>query len=156
METTLVIIKPDAVQRRLIGDILARFERRGLIVGGLKLTQLDRSLVETHYAAHRGKHFYEPLVRFMTSAPVVVTAIRGLGAIGVVRSMLGVTACGESASGTIRGDMGISNRFNLVHSSDSAEAAARELGLFFSPNELVDWTPDDYAWVLDHSTGTPT
>ena len=155
METTLVIIKPDAVQRRLIGEIVARFERRGLFLRGMKFTQLARSLVEKHYEVHHGKHFFEPLVAFMASGPVVVAALSGQKAISVVRAMLGATACAESAPGSLRGDYGLSNRFNLVHASDSIEAAERELKLFFAPHELLDWTPDDYRWVIDHSCGTP-
>jgi len=155
IERSLVIIKPDAMQRRLVGEILARFERRGFIIQGLKLTRLARELVEEHYAVHKGKPFYEPLVRFMTSGPVVVAAIAGKGAVAGVRAMLGVTACIDSVPGSIRGDMGISNRFNLVHASDSPETADHEIRLFFDPDELVDWTPDDYTWVLDFSEGEP-
>ena len=155
METTLVIIKPDAVQRRLIGETIARFERRGLFLRAMKFTRLSRGLVERQYEVHRGKPFFEPLVNFMISGPVVLMAVSGQKAIAVVRSMLGATACADSAPGSLRGDLGLSNRFNLVHASDSLEAAERELALFFAPQELFDWTPDDYRWVIDRSTGTP-
>jgi len=155
MENTLLIIKPDAVQRRLAGEILSRIERKGLVIKGLKMVRLSEDLVREHYSAHKGKPFYEPLVKFMTSAPVIVAVVSGERAVSVLRSMLGATACAESAPGTIRGDMGLSNRFNLVHASDSIEAAECEISLFFRSEELVDWSPDDYRWVMDLSTGEP-
>lgn len=153
METTLVLVKPDGVQRRLVGRILARFEEKGLQVVGLKLRMLDRALLERHYGAHRGKPFYEGLVSYMASSPVVAVALRGKNAVAVVRKMMGATFGSKAEPGTIRGDLAISDGFNLVHGSDSAEAAARETELFFGGEGLVDWTPGDLDWVYDVSDG---
>jgi nucleoside-diphosphate kinase len=154
MERTLIIFKPDAVQRGLCGQILARFENKGLQIAGLKFMQIPRQTAETHYAPHAGKGFYEGLVRFMTSSPVVVVALQGKNAITIARKMMGATFGINAEPGTIRGDFGVSNAFNLIHGSDSPEAAAKELGLFFAPGELVDWTPTMQAWVYDMSKGT--
>ncbi|MFN5957813.1 MAG: nucleoside-diphosphate kinase, partial [Planctomyces sp.] len=133
METTLIIFKPDAVQRGLCGKILSRFEDKGLQVVGMKLMQIPLSLAETHYEAHKSKPFYAGLVRFMTSSPVVVLALRGNGAITIARNMMGATFGSKANPGTIRGDFGVSNSYNLIHGSDSPEAAERELKLFFAP-----------------------
>ena len=135
MQRTLVIVKPDAVQRGLVGRILARFEAKGLKIVALKMGRIDRPTAERHYAAHTGQDFYEPLIRFM------------------VRKMLGATFGPDAEPGTIRGDFGVSNRFNLVHGSDSPEAAEEEIALFFKPEELFDWTPADWPWRYDFSTG---
>ena len=131
METTLIILKPDAVQRALMGRILTRFEDKGLQVVGAKLMKITSQLAETHYEAHKGKPFYAGLVRFMTSEPVLVLALRGIGAIGIARNMMGATFGSKAAPGTIRGDFGVSNSFNLIHGSDSPESAAREIEIFF-------------------------
>lgn len=155
MERTLIIFKPDAVQRGLCGQILARFEAKGLQIVGLKLMKISTQLAETHYAPHKGKPFYEGLVKFMTSSPVVVLAIQGKGAIAVCRKLMGATFGANADAGTIRGDFGVSNAFNLIHGSDSPESAQRELGLFFKPDELIDWTPTIQAWVYDMSKGQP-
>ena len=155
MERTLVLIKPDAVERRLIGRIVARFEERGLTIVGMKLVQLPESLVRTHYAEHEGKPFYEPLVRFMTSGATVAMVLEGIDCIRIVRDMMGKTFGCDSAPGTIRGDFAVSKRFNLVHGSDSAEAAAKELALFFDESELLDRKPSDLGWMYDFSTGEP-
>lgn len=155
MERTLIIFKPDAVQRGLCGQILARFEAKGLQIVGLKLMKIPTQLAETHYAPHKGKPFYEGLVKFMTSSPVVVLAIQGKGAIAVCRKLMGATFGANADAGTIRGDFGVSNAFNLIHGSDSPESAQRELGLFFKPDELIDWTPTIQAWVYDMSKGQP-
>jgi nucleoside-diphosphate kinase len=152
VETTLVLVKPDGVQRRLVGRILARFEEKGLQIVGLRLARLDRSVLETHYGAHRGKPFYEGLVTYMASSPVVVLALRGRNAVAVVRKMMGATFGSKAEPGTIRGDYAISDGFNLVHGSDSAEAAAKEIGLFFG-GALVEWTAGDLEWVYDVSDG---
>jgi nucleoside-diphosphate kinase len=152
VETTLVLIKPDGVQRRLVGRILSRFEEKGLQIVGLRLARLDRPLLERHYAAHRGKPFYEGLVTYMASSPVVALALRGRNAVAVVRKMMGATFGSKAEPGTIRGDLAISDGFNLVHGSDSAEAAAKELDLFFG-GAVVDWDPADLAWVYDVSDG---
>ena len=153
METTLVLVKPDGVQRRLVGRILARFEEKGLQVVGLKMTTLPRALLERHYGAHRGKPFFEGLVAYMASSPVVALALRGKSAVAVVRKMMGATFGSRAEPGTIRGDLAISDGFNLVHGSDSAEAAARELELFFAPGEVQEWRPGDLEWVYDVSDG---
>ena len=155
MERTLIILKPDAVQRNLVGEILSRFERKGLQIVGLKLMRIPRTLAETHYEPHRGKPFYEGLVRFMTSSPVVVLALAGKDAIAISRKLMGATFGSKAEPGTIRGDFGVSNSFNLIHGSDSPEAAQRELGLFFKPDELLQWTPAAQGWVYDLSKGQP-
>lgn len=149
METTLIILKPDALHRRLAGRILSRFEEKGLTIVGMKLAHLKRELVETHYEPHRGKPFYDGLVRYMTSAPVLLLALRGRNAIDVSRKLMGKTFGYEAEPGTIRGDFGISKSMNLVHGSDSPESARRELGLFFEGYELHDRTPADLTWVYD-------
>ena len=153
METTLVLVKPDGVQRRLVGRILARFEEKGLQVVGLRLMRLERPLLEKHYGAHRGKPFYEGLVTYMASSPVVAIALRGKGAVPVVRKMMGATFGSKAEPGTIRGDFAISDGFNLVHGSDSPEAAAKELEIFFGAGGVVDWKPGDMDWVYDVSDG---
>lgn len=155
METTLIILKPDAVQRGLIGRIVSRFEDKGLQVVGCKLTKISRELAETHYESHKGKPFYDGLVRFMTSRPVLVLAVRGIGAIGVCRKMMGATFGSKAEPGTIRGDFGVSNSFNLIHGSDSPEAAERELSLFFKPGEVLEYTREIDNWVYDSSGGAP-
>jgi nucleoside-diphosphate kinase len=155
MERTLIILKPDAVQRGLIGEIVTRFERKGLQVVGLKLMKISPQLAEIHYEAHKARPFYPGLVRFMTSSPVVVMVLEGKDAIAIARTMMGATFGSKAAPGTIRGDYGVSNSYNLIHGSDSSEAATRELGLFFKPEELLEWTPTIQPWVFDMSKGTP-
>jgi nucleoside-diphosphate kinase len=136
-ERTLVLIKPDAVQRRLAGEILARFERRGLDIVGAKLTTVNRTLAEEHYAEHREKPFFGELVEFITSAPTLALVVEGESAIKVVRTTMGATNPVESAPGTIRGDFALAMPNNLVHGSDSPESAEREIGLWFEPDELA-------------------
>ena len=155
MERTLIIFKPDAVQRGLCGQILSRFENKGLQIAGLKFMKIPRETAGTHYAPHKGKGFYEGLVKFMTSSPVLVVALQGKNAIAIARKMMGATFGSNAEPGTIRGDFGVSNSFNLIHGSDSPEAATKELGLFFKPEELLDWTPTIQSWVYDMSKGTP-
>jgi nucleoside-diphosphate kinase len=155
MERTLIIFKPDAVQRGLCGQILARFENKGLQIAGMKFMKIPRQTAETHYAPHKGKPFYDGLVKFMTSSPVVVLALQGKNAIAICRKMMGATFGSNAEPGTIRGDFGVSNSFNLIHGSDSPESAQRELGLFFGQGELVDWTPTVQSWVYDLSKGQP-
>jgi nucleoside-diphosphate kinase len=149
METTLIILKPDAVDRRLVGEIISRFERKGLQLVGLKLARISPETAARHYEAHREKPFYAGLLRFMTGGPVVLMAVAGTKAIDVARKLMGATFGHQAAPGTIRGDLGVSSQFNLVHGSDSAEAARRELELFFEPDELMEYTPCDRKWVLD-------
>jgi nucleoside-diphosphate kinase len=155
MERTLIILKPDAVQRNLAGRIITRFEQKGLQIVGLKLMRISQQLAETHYESHKGKPFYPGLVEFMTSSPVIVIALAGKDAINIARKMMGATFGSKAEPGTIRGDFGVSNSFNLIHGSDSPEAAQRELGLFFRAEELLEWTPAGQGWVYDLSKGTP-
>ena len=155
MERTLIILKPDAVQRGLCGEILTRFEKKGLQLVGMKLMKIPATLAQTHYEPHKGKPFYEGLVKFMTSSPVVVLALQGKGAIDISRKMMGKTFGSQAEPGTIRGDFGVSNSFNLIHGSDSAESATRELGLFFKKEELLEWAPASQSWVYDMSKGSP-
>jgi nucleoside-diphosphate kinase len=155
MERTLIILKPDAVHRGLCGEILSRFEKKGLQIVGLKMMKISQSLSETHYEAHKSKPFYAGLVKFMTSSPVIVLALAGKDAINIARKMMGKTFGSQAEPGTIRGDFGVSNSFNLIHGSDSPESAQRELGLFFKPEELLDWTPVSQSWVYDMAKGQP-
>lgn len=153
MERTLVMLKPDVVQRGLVGQILARFEAKGLKIVALKMARMGRALAARLYASHKGKDFYEPLIRFLTSGPLVFAVLEGKGAVAVVRKMVGATFGPAAEPGTIRGDFGMSNRFNLIHGSDTPDAAEREIGLFFRPGELIDWQPAAQPWVYDFSTG---
>ncbi len=155
MEQTLIILKPDAVQRGLMGKIITRFEEKGLKVVGAKFMQISQELAGTHYADHKEKPFYAGLVSFMTSSPVLVLALEGVGAISLCRSMMGATFGSQAAAGTIRGDYGVSNSFNLVHGSDSPEAASKELGIFFNDGELLSWDRASEGWVYDLSGDEP-
>jgi nucleoside-diphosphate kinase len=155
MQTTLIILKPDAVQRGLMGRIISRLEDKGLQIVGCRLMTISPELGARHYEAHRGKTFYPGLLRFMTSAPVLVLAVRGVGAIDICRAMIGATFGSKAAAGTIRGDYGVSNSFNLIHGSDSPEAAQRELALFFKPGEVLEYERSIDRWVYDQSGGTP-
>ena len=147
-ERTLVLVKPDGVQRLLVGRIVSRFEERGLKLAGLKLVRVDRAFAERHYAVHRGKPFFEGLLDFITSGPLVAMALDGPNAIAVVRSMVGATRPHEAAPGSIRGDLAVETAQNLVHASDGTETAASELALWFSPDELVDYDREIDRWVL--------
>ena len=153
METTLIILKPDAVQRGLMGRIITRFEDKGLQIVGCKLMQISQDLAAQHYKDHASKPFYPGLVRFMTSSPVLVMAVRGIGAVAICRGMMGATFGSKAAAGTIRGDFGVSNSFNLIHGSDSPEAAARELSLFFKAGEVLDFARAGERWIYDSSSG---
>lgn len=155
MEKTLVFLKPDAVYRGLIGRIIARFERRGFKIAGLKMTELSEDFVRTHYEAHRGKHFYEPLVRYAVSGPVVALVLEGKDAVAVVRRMMGQTFGGESRPGTIRGDMALSDRYNLIHGSDSPEAAKHEIDAFFDSDDLVSYPKEATRWIYDQTGPEP-
>lgn len=147
-ERTLVLIKPDAVQRLLAGRILARFEERGLKIVGLKLVAVDRGLAERHYAIHREKPFFAGLVDFITSSPLVAVALDGPNSIAVVRAMVGATRPHEAAPGTIRGDFALETAQNLVHASDGPETADAELALWFAPEELQDYEREIDRWAL--------
>ncbi len=149
MERTLILAKPDAVQRGLVGQVLNRFEQKGLKLVGMKLMQMTEELAAKHYSAHTERPFYKGLVKFMTSRPIVAMAFEGIGAIEVSRKLMGATFGSKAEPGTIRGDFGISNAFNLIHGSDSPEAAEKELGLFFQPNELLEYEYDAFRWIYD-------
>ncbi|MHC5065675.1 MAG: nucleoside-diphosphate kinase [Planctomycetota bacterium] len=148
MERTLILLKPDALQRGLAGSILSRFENKGLKIVGLKLMKISPELAAQHYEAHKERPFYKGLVRFMTSAPVVAMALEGIDAIAICRKMMGATFGSDADPGTIRGDFGVSRSFNLIHGSDSPEAAQRELSLFFSEGTL-DYQLDAFRWIYD-------
>jgi nucleoside-diphosphate kinase len=147
-ERTLIIVKPDGVQRGLVAEILGRFERRGMKLIGLKLMRIDRALAETHYAVHRGKFFFEDLVEYISLSPVVVAVLEAPNAIAISRAMLGATRPHESAPGTIRGDLALEGLRNLLHASDSPETAASEIALFFQPHELMTYEREIDRWVL--------
>ncbi len=147
MQQTLVIIKPDGVQRGLVGKILTRFEERGLKIVALKMLQVSRALAEKHYAVHQGKFFYEGLVNYISSSPVVAMVIEGHEAINVVRAMVGATRPWEAAAGTIRGDYALMGLRNLIHASDAPETARAEIALWFAPEELVTYTREMDRWV---------
>ncbi len=149
MERTLIIVKPEGVQRGLIGNVLARFEQRGLKLVGLKLIQITPELAEEHYGVHKGKPFYAGLVKHITSGPVVVGVIEGPKAISVVRTTMGATNAAEALPGTIRGDYGLEIGFNIVHGSDGPETAVQEINLFFKPEELVEYTLATQQWVYE-------
>jgi len=149
MERTLVIIKPDAVQRGLVGEIISRLENRGLKIVGMKLIQIDEALARRHYSVHEGKPFFEGLIRYITSAPVVVMVLEGKKAIEVVRRTMGATNPVEAAPGTIRADFALEIGRNLVHGSDGPETAQREMALFFREEELVSWQRDTDKWVFE-------
>ena len=147
-ERTLVLIKPDGVQRLLVGRILARYEERGLRIVGLKLMTVGRDLAERHYAVHSAKPFFRGLVDFITSGPLVAAVLEGPNAIAVVRAMNGATRPHEAAPGTIRGDFALETAQNLVHASDSDETAVTEVALWFEPGEILDYGRDIDRWVL--------
>jgi nucleoside-diphosphate kinase len=147
MERTLIILKPDAVQRRLVGRVLQRFEDKGVAIAGMKLMHISRDLAERHYAPHKGKPFYPGLIDYITSGPVVVMVLQGNRCIETSRTLMGKTFGYEAAPGTIRGDFGASRSFNLVHGSDSAESAANEIALYFRKDELLDYMPAGSDWV---------
>jgi nucleoside-diphosphate kinase len=149
VERTLVIVKPDGVQRGLIGEIILRLERRGLKLVGMKFMQITPELASRHYAVHKGKPFYEPLVAYITSSPVVVMVWEGRQAIEVVRKAMGATNPVNAEPGTIRADFGVEIGRNLVHGSDGPETAAFEVGLFFREDELVSWTRSAERWIIE-------
>jgi len=148
MERTLVLVKPDGVQRGLVGDIIGRFERKGLKVVGLRLLQVPRQMAERHYAVHAGKHFYAGLVEFITSGPVAAVALEGPDAIATVRRIVGKTMPNEAEPGTIRGDLGISGLRNLIHASDAPDTAHEELDLWFGGDALIDYDRDIDTWIV--------
>lgn len=148
MERTLIILKPDALQRRLVGRILQRFEDKGLTIGGMKLMQIPRDLAERHYAPHKGKPFYPGLIEYITKGPTVVLVLQGNRCIEIARTLMGKTFGFEAAPGTIRGDFGASRSFNLIHGSDAPESARAEIALYFSERELLEYAPAGSDWVF--------
>ena len=149
VERTLFLVKPDGVQRGLVGEILSRIERRGLKIVGMKLVRVTEELAHRHYEAHVGKPFFAGLVAFITSAPLVAVVWQGEGAVEVVRAVMGVTDPKLAPLGTVRGDLALDIGRNLVHGSDSAEAARREVALFFGEDELLDWTRSAEGWITE-------
>jgi nucleoside-diphosphate kinase len=148
LQRTLLLVKPDGVQRQLVGRVLTRFEERGLKLVGLKLVHVDRAMAEEHYAVHRERPFFRGLVDFITSGPLVAAALEGPNAIAIVRAMNGATRPHEAAPGSIRGDLAVETAQNLVHASDSPENAAAELALWFRPEELLSYEREIDRWVL--------
>jgi nucleoside-diphosphate kinase len=147
MERTLVLLKPDAVQRRVCGELISRFERKGLRLAGLKLLQVSQGLAEKHYEVHKERPFYGSLISFLTSGPTIALVLEGREAVAAARSLIGATDGVKAAPGSIRGDFAISVQNNLVHGSDSPENAAKEIALWFRPEELVSFTHSDTPWV---------
>jgi len=148
-ERTLVLIKPDALQRGLAGEILSRLERRGLKVAALRLMRMDEALARRHYAEHEGKPFLEGLVRFITSGPLIAAVFEGPNAVEQVRRMMGATDPQQAEPGTIRGDYGLYIQHNLIHGSDSPESARREIALFFDESDILSWERDTDRWVFE-------
>lgn len=148
-ERSLVLLKPDAVQRGLVGRVVSRLERRGLKIAGLKLMRLDLPLARRHYAEHVEKPFFAGLAEFMMSSPIVAMAVEGKGAVDAVRAAMGPTNPMSAAPGTIRGDFGVDIGRNLIHGSDSPESAERELAIFFADEELFDYPRDSERWITE-------
>lgn len=148
-ERTLVLVKPDGVQRGLIGEIVTRFERKGMRVVALKLLQMDTEMARQHYAEHVEKPFFADLAAFITSGPLVAIVLEAPGAVAAVRQMMGATAPAASAPGTIRGDLGLTIGMNLIHGSDSVERAGQEIALFFTPDEVLEYSRDVERWILE-------
>ncbi|HPO02042.1 nucleoside-diphosphate kinase [Treponema zuelzerae] len=146
MQRTFAMLKPGVLQRRIVGEVLARFERKGLKIVGMKILTIPPLLAATHYAEHKGKSFYDGLIQYIISGPVVAMVIEGDEAVQLVRKICGPTAVCESLPGTIRGDFCLHTNLNIIHSSDSPESAERELKLFFQPNEIVSWDDGNAAW----------
>ncbi|MEA2684711.1 MAG: nucleoside-diphosphate kinase [Chloroflexota bacterium] len=148
-EQTLVLVKPDGVQRGLIGEIIGRMERKGLRVHALKMMKADDALARRHYAEHVEKPFFPGLAEFITSGPLVAMVVAGPSAVATVRQMMGVTDPSKSLPGTIRGDFGLTIGMNLIHGSDSPERAVEEIAIFFQPDEVLDYSRDMERWILE-------
>ncbi|MCL0059267.1 nucleoside-diphosphate kinase [Dehalococcoidia bacterium] len=149
MERTLVLVKPDAMQRGLAGEIISRLERRGLKIVAMKMIQMDAALAKRHYAIHRGKPFFEKLVAYITSAPIIAAVFEGPRAVDVARKTMGETDPAGAAAGTIRGDLSVEIGRNLVHGSDSPENAEEEIELFFSPQEVISYEREIDRWIIE-------
>jgi len=143
------MVKPDGVQRNLVGEIIARFEKRGIKIAALKILRISRELAEKHYGEHKGKPFFEPLVDFITSGPVVAMVLEGKDVVSTARDMMGATNPLKAAPGTIRGSYGMDVGRNVVHGSDSPESAAREIALFFAPEEVIDYNKEVDSWLYE-------
>ena len=149
-QQTLILLKPDCVQRRLVGTIIQRFEQKGLRLAAMKLVKVSRDLAEKHYAVHKGKPFYTGLVSYITSGPVVAMVLEGKKAISVARNVIGATNPADAAPGTIRGDLALEIGRNIVHGSDSPASAEREIKIFFNDDELINnWTPSLHKWIAE-------
>lgn len=148
VQRTLVVFKPDAVQRGIVGELLARFERRGFRIAAMRALKVERGMAEKHYAVHKGKFFFDDLVKLITASPVVAAVLEGPHAISVVRAMVGATRPHEAAPGTIRGDYALVGLRNLIHASDAAETAESEIALWF-PDGVIDYTRDVERWMTD-------
>ena len=148
-QRTLVLLKPDAVQRGLVGEIIGRLEHRGLQLAAAKLIRVDDALAHRHYAEHVGKPFFDGLVGFITSSPLMAMVVEGVDAVEVVRATIGATDPKDAGPGTIRGDLALSIGMNLIHGSDSEESAGREIDLFFSPKEVLDYSRDVDRWITE-------
>ncbi|MDI9646372.1 MAG: nucleoside-diphosphate kinase [Archaeoglobales archaeon] len=149
MERTFVMLKPDAVQRGIVGEIISRFERKGFKIVAMKMLKISRELAEKHYAEHKGKPFFEGLLNYITSSPVIAMVIEGKNAVKVVRSIVGATNPAEAQPGTIRGDYGLDVGRNVIHASDSLESAKREIALFFSSEEIYEYSKYDENWIYE-------
>lgn len=147
LERTLVLVKPDGIQRALVGEIIGRFENKGLKLVGLKLMQMDQTMAAAHYEAHKGRDFYDSLINFVTSGPVVAMVLESVNAIFIVRKLVGSTRPNEADPGTIRGDYCVNTQFNVIHASDSLENAKREIDIFFRPEELVRYERSIMHWL---------
>ena len=155
MERTLIILKPDSIQRGLIGAIISRFENKGLQIVGLKFAVISKQTAQEHYGIHKGKPFYDNLVRFMAGSPVVLIVLQANNAVDVARKMMGATSGFKAEPGTIRGDFGLSSSYNLIHGSDSPENAQAEIARFFSDGELFDYPAALGSWIYDQTSGKP-
>lgn len=149
MERTLILVKPDAMQRGLAGEVISRLERRGLKIIGMKLLQMDEALAQKHYGIHQGKPFFNDLVSYIISSPIIAMVLEGSDAVELARNTMGATKPVEATMGTIRGDFGMEIGRNLVHGSDSHENAKKEIDLFFAPEELVSWDRDVEKWIRE-------
>ncbi len=152
IERTLVLVKPDAIQRGLAGEIISRLERRGLRIAAMRLFQMDEALARRHYAEHEGKDFFQPLIAYITSSPIIAAVFEGPGAIEVVRNTVGATNPAKAQPGTIRADFALETGRNLVHASDSPESARREIALFFREDEICSYQRDTDRWIWEAAT----
>ena len=149
MQRTLVLLKPDAIQRGLSGEIISRLERKGLRFAAVKLMRVSNELAQRHYGEHVGKPFFDGLVAFITSSPIIAMVVEGEDAVALVRAAMGATDPADAAPGTVRGDLAVSIGMNLIHGSDSEESAKREVELFFSPDEILEYERDVERWIIE-------